>query len=473
MHPSDVTSITAFAALSTLAAILEQIHYATSFRIIKQAEYENALKSLKTPAYGYYNSPQMVDAVLFWIQFYCYDVMALNILFWSITLFCGAWGIHAIWLGSWRDRANLSSKIFSVIFPGIVIGIANSPSVFNIPGLFLFFRDITVLSSLFGGSILLVLILYKYLCTRRLLARNVKRSGWWAPMGSKGRDNRDVGADGTVTSSVPSSTQIRIYDHALVTRFTIGFVVLGAFNAVIIILPVFDLKSNRQLAHMPGPDYSLSKTISDLLLFLPGVTSSLAIFLIFGTAKSWRQYRDMVLNCVRVNRRVNGSKEWFVEVVRNPRPSDSDLEEYPGPILDGVQMDNLEPVDQIRAVEPQAKLNLQDSLSHNQLDVKIVANAGGNHQHRSPKFPTSPAVAITTNRYGSALGDSDPPCLDSEVQAFANPVVQSGLQDYQKMKLERERRYLQRNRQQQYGVVVMPDPTSQNVLRNFLDDSSD
>lgn len=85
-----------------------------------------------------------------------------------------------------------------------------------------------MLGSLTIGSILLVLILYKYMKSRRLLAGTGRLGGWWASGGSKERSrNRDIGAEGTVESGVTSNTQRSIYDRALVTRFTIGFLILA------------------------------------------------------------------------------------------------------------------------------------------------------------------------------------------------------------------------------------------------------
>jgi hypothetical protein len=77
------------------------------------------------------------------------------------------------------------------------------------------------------GSILLLLILYKYMKTRRLVAGYGKRGRWWA---SDDRSQRDVGADytaDTVASGVTSSTRRSIYDKALITRFTLGFVIMA------------------------------------------------------------------------------------------------------------------------------------------------------------------------------------------------------------------------------------------------------
>ena len=83
-----------------------------------------------------------------------------------------------------------------------------------------------VVLSMSVGSIMLVLILYKYMRTRRLVVGHGKRGGWWASGGSKER-SRDVGSEGTTDSTLTTATQRSLYDRALVTRFTIGFVILA------------------------------------------------------------------------------------------------------------------------------------------------------------------------------------------------------------------------------------------------------
>jgi hypothetical protein len=84
-----------------------------------------------------------------------------------------------------------------------------------------------VLISMSAGTILLILILYKYMKTRRLVMGSAHRGGWWASGGSK-RRQRDIGAEGTIESEITASTgRSSIYDRALVARFTIGFVILA------------------------------------------------------------------------------------------------------------------------------------------------------------------------------------------------------------------------------------------------------
>jgi hypothetical protein len=63
------------------------------------------------------------------------------------------------------------------------------------------------------------------------------------------------------------------------------------------VFTLFQSNNNARIAASGGPDFSVSNTISDIVLFIPGVTASLVAFLVFGTTKSWRQYRDLVGGC--------------------------------------------------------------------------------------------------------------------------------------------------------------------------------
>ncbi|CZR59817.1 uncharacterized protein PAC_09711 [Phialocephala subalpina] len=296
---SYVTIFSGFTALSTAASIAQQFHYATSWVIIKQAQFDKAVLALTHKGLAFGGAAQIVDQVLFFIQFYCYNVMSLNILFWTVALFTGSWGIRSKWLGDWHDRIAPISKVFSVIFPGLIIGLLNVTAIQDNAGVFIFISYIVMFSSLSMGSILLILILYKYMKTRRLVSGYSRRGRWWASGSSKDRsENRsgnDIGAGYTAESGVTSSTRRSIYDRALVTRFTIGFVILALFEVAIIVFTLFQANNNASIAASGEPNHSVSNTISDILLFIPGVTASLVAFLVFGTTKSWRQYRDLVV----------------------------------------------------------------------------------------------------------------------------------------------------------------------------------
>ncbi len=58
------------------------------------------------------------------------------------------------------------------------------------------------------------------------------------------------------------------------------------------------------MAKSRRPDHSTSNAITDILFFIPGVTASLVVFLVFGTTKSWNQYRDLVGGSCCVKRKI-------------------------------------------------------------------------------------------------------------------------------------------------------------------------
>ena len=76
------------------------------------------------------------------------------------------------------------------------------------------------------------------------------------------------------------------------------------FEVAIIVFSLFQQGNNNAIAKSGAPDHTVSNTISDILFFIPGVTASLVVFLVFGTTKSWRQYRDLVVGGCGVKRRI-------------------------------------------------------------------------------------------------------------------------------------------------------------------------
>lgn len=64
----DVTIFSTFTALSTLGSIIQQLHYAISWKIIKEAQFVKAVQSLDHPGLALGGAAQRVDVVLFFIR---------------------------------------------------------------------------------------------------------------------------------------------------------------------------------------------------------------------------------------------------------------------------------------------------------------------------------------------------------------------------------------------------------------------
>ena len=73
---------------------------------------------------------------------------------------------------------------------------------------------------------------------------------------------------------------------------------------MIIVFSLFQQGNYKAIAKSGAPNHTVSNTISDILFFIPGVTASLVVFLVFGTTKSWKQYRDLVAGGCGVRKRI-------------------------------------------------------------------------------------------------------------------------------------------------------------------------
>ena len=132
-----------------------------------------------------------------------------------------------------------------------------------------------VLGSISLSSIIVIVVLCHYLYGRHRLA------------------GLQVSISAGTTTSHPNSKQsgsssISI-DKALLMRFTLAFVLLSAFQATLICFEFTGKSHVQALAEQTKPDYSVYGAVGDILRFIPGVTTSLMISLVFGTTAQFRQ----------------------------------------------------------------------------------------------------------------------------------------------------------------------------------------
>lgn len=130
--------------------------------------------------------------------------------------------------------------------------------------------------ALFLGSICMLLILGKYIYTRhKLLSMKMPSS----------RSRSDTSA----MSSSGRRKHESIYDRWLIIRFAIGFICLSIFQLVTILFQLGSMASNRADRLAEAPDLSGGRATMDFILFMPGVTASLLVFVVFGTTRPFRR----------------------------------------------------------------------------------------------------------------------------------------------------------------------------------------
>jgi hypothetical protein len=100
-----------------------------------------------------------------------------------------------------------------------------------------FFADafLLVMASMTFGSVFMVLILIKYVKTRRILFSHERRNGWFGSSGEM--TGVSTGTDATTARA----NRRAVYDRALIIRFTTGFIIL-----LLVVFPWFMFEKDAE-----------------------------------------------------------------------------------------------------------------------------------------------------------------------------------------------------------------------------------
>ncbi|KAI5251025.1 hypothetical protein E4T42_04645 [Aureobasidium subglaciale] len=316
-----------FMIVNIVAAFIQQIHFFTSFETIQIASYNYQVSGhyVGKPAFTGTNTP--LDTTLYEIQLYCYNVESLLFLAWIAGLWRHVWRLRIELLDKGGHMVSTSVKIAAAVVPAILIGIANASSVDRTPGVSLILCNILLAGSVAVGLILLGLVFYKYVSIQKYLSdSSSQNNGFFArfkwrikfslPSSSKSRSQRSramesaaqsqmqnnmhsqlqSGIDQTGGSQLPARNKASgarkndsMYDKWLLIRFCICFVLLCIMQIYLIYYSIaryFASAANSLTANL---DLSASSATISLVMFIPGVTLGLLIFIVFGTTSPFRR----------------------------------------------------------------------------------------------------------------------------------------------------------------------------------------
>ncbi|KAI5925900.1 hypothetical protein F4810DRAFT_699812 [Camillea tinctor] len=267
---SYVALLAYFTFLSTAASIAQQIHTIVWWRDVKVEQYEYAIMNLGSPEIAIAGQSVGVDLVLFYIQFYAYNVESMLVFFWAGALTQSVFQYTDLEkFKSIRHRSNLIAKILAILVPVLFVSLLRLDSVQNSYAAFLVLANVTMVVSLTLGSTLLVVILVKYIYTRRrFLSWNI-----CCPCSR----NSQRGGHTTICSISQSNRCCNIYDRWLVVRFTIAFILLGVFQVATISTEVSQIQNGTKEMLGDEPNLSTSRATIDFVLFMPGVSTGLVV----------------------------------------------------------------------------------------------------------------------------------------------------------------------------------------------------
>ncbi|KAH8900054.1 hypothetical protein GQ53DRAFT_207634 [Thozetella sp. PMI_491] len=219
---SYVALLAFFTSLSTLASIIQQIHTIIDWEGIKTEQHRYLSNNIGNPEIAIAGSSYGLDLVLFYIQFYSYNVESMLTMFWAAELAYSVFRVEAntpTFMGV-RIKPGLVAKGAAILLPIIQVSLLRSRAVQRNTPAFLVLANMIMIFSLASGSLLLLVILVKYIYSRRaLISWNVRY----------GRESRRTGASQlrSQDSSLAQVPHRSIYDRWLVVRFTIAFASLG------------------------------------------------------------------------------------------------------------------------------------------------------------------------------------------------------------------------------------------------------
>ncbi|KAJ4416235.1 hypothetical protein N0V85_002359 [Neurospora sp. IMI 360204] len=322
-------------SLGTLASIAQQINTTANWNDVKTSQYNNVVANVGRPELNITGASTGLDLVLFYIRMsplFCQTsdpvLISDRVLFLQCGRHAGRFLVsrptqveenHAadqnrsvelansvLQLRSSklnRLRGSLWVKASAIFLPVVQMNLLRLDVVQRSVLGYMVLADFIMIVSFGIGSLLLVAVLIKYIHSRAVLKSwNVRY----------GQDSSQTTNPYSGNGSIPSGPRPlaiprrNIYDSWLAVRFTIAFVALGLFELVVIFFQHRAANTNNKENIPPEPDLSAARAQGDFALFVPGVSASLLIFIVFGTTRTFRDYlwtkfapkplQDMVAN---------------------------------------------------------------------------------------------------------------------------------------------------------------------------------
>ncbi|KAI1762560.1 hypothetical protein GGR53DRAFT_414928 [Hypoxylon sp. FL1150] len=280
---SYVALLSYLSLLGTVTSIIQQFHTIIWWKDVKIAQYEHTITHLGSPEIAIAGPSIGLDLVLFYIQNYTYNAEAMLTLFWAIALTRTVFKFSN--LATFKHiehRTNQLAKVVAVLLPAILMALLRLDVVQSSIIAFLILANFNMMISLTFGSLLLMAILVKYIWTRHRLIS-------WNARYLFSRRSQEVDGDIMNVLDRGDGTRRATYDRWLVLRFSIGFVVLAVFQLITILSEVAQLSNLTKEKLGNEADLSAAKAKNDFLLFMPGVSTSLLVFIVFGTTRTFRK----------------------------------------------------------------------------------------------------------------------------------------------------------------------------------------
>ena len=167
------------------------------------------------------------------------------------------------------------------------------------------------------------------------------------------------------------------------------------------------------------PDFSVHGAISDILFFIPGVTTSLVTYLVFGTAKSWTQYRDLVVGGCGLRKKIREHRGKPPSIGDNSRGFEFErLPTLPNRQSDDSAVKEREVMSRVRMFSSDSKYTLPNTLDINK--PLPVARANTNVSGTSQYFHKPVLVDVVNTTDFPTRSNSNSKSTSDHAESLSN-----------------------------------------------------
>ncbi|OHF03897.1 hypothetical protein CORC01_00759 [Colletotrichum orchidophilum] len=293
----DIACISYATLIITTTSICQQFYDYVYWRDILTDQFYYSRQNADNAEVQYHKGAQGIKLVLGYIRIFGFTIASTFVFFFALSLAASVYGWFA---ATPRTTHTISTvgRVLPIVLTSITVGLMHSPPVQESFLVYMFVANTQFVLSLFGSAVLLLMILFKYVNSRRTLTSwNVlygnpgaslpssnggsskARSIWLGNGSSRGGRSRAYSGAGTNNT----------YDSWLVIRLSIAFAVLCVFEYTNIIPRIAASNHTIDTAKNLMPDLSVKRARSSIRGYVSGVSPSLVAFLVFGTTKTFQR----------------------------------------------------------------------------------------------------------------------------------------------------------------------------------------
>ncbi|OBR04224.1 Glycoside hydrolase [Colletotrichum higginsianum IMI 349063] len=299
---NDRTSYIACISYATLVitttSICQQFYDYAFWVDILTDQFYYARENADNAEVQYHKGSRGIKLVLSYVRIFGFTIASTFVFFFALSLAASVYGWFATTPRT-THTISIIGRTLPVILTSITVGLMLSTPAQNSFLVYMFVANTQFVLSLFGSAILLLMILIRYVHSRRTLTTwnilygnadsslpssnddggSKARSVWLGSGSSRGGRSRAYSGAGAN----------KTYDSWLVMRLSIAFAVLCVFEYTNVIPRIAAASHTIDTADNLQPDLSLKRARSSVRGYVPGVTPSLVAFLVFGTTKTFQR----------------------------------------------------------------------------------------------------------------------------------------------------------------------------------------